>query len=87
MRIATLLPLLVLTACTTSDPCQEYADYMCACHPEENCEDLQTIYADGTADADLQESCASDLDAQESDDGAEDYATTGECAEGEDSGA
>ena len=88
MRIAPLLPLLALFACTTSDPCTEYANYMCDCHPEEDCEDLQTIYADGAADADLQESCAGDLDDQQSTDGADDYATTGECgAGGEDSGA
>lgn len=79
MRIAPLLALLGLVACT-SDPCAEYADYMCDCHPEEDCEDLQTIYGSGNTDADLQEGCAADLEEQQEDDGADDYTTTGECA-------
>lgn len=91
MRIAPLLPLLVLVACSSSDPCTDYATYMCDCHPEEDCEDLQTIYASGTTDVDLQESCASDLDAQQSEDGtdgSDGYDLTGECGTGgEDSGA
>ena len=87
MRIAPLILLLVLAACSASDPCADYADYMCDCHPEEDCADLQTIYASGTTDLDLQESCASDLDSQQSEDGADAYAATGECgAGGEDSG-
>jgi hypothetical protein len=79
MRIAALCALLGAVACS-SDPCQEYADYMCDCHPEEDCSDLQTIYGSDKADGDLQETCASDLDAQQQEDGAESYQTTGECA-------
>ena len=90
MRIAplpALLALLVAGGCT-SDPCTEYANYMCDCHPEEDCEDYQTIYGSGNADADLQESCAADLEDEQEEDGAEDYDLTGECGtEGEDTAA
>ncbi len=86
MRIAPLLALLGIIGCS-SDPCAEYANYMCDCHPEEDCEDLQTIYGSGNADAELQESCAADLDETQDEDGASDYALSGECAEGEDTAA
>lgn len=89
MRIAPLLSLLAAVACTpTSDPCTEYADYMCDCHPEKDCDELQTVYASGSSDADLQETCSADLDEQQEEDGAETYAQTGECGtSGDDTGA
>ncbi len=60
-----LLPALLLVACEdTGGPCEEYVDYMCACHTDDDgCGDLQTIYED--ADADLQDECVIALDEQE----------------------
>lgn len=83
MRIAPLFALLGVIGCS-SDPCAEYADYMCDCHPEEDCEEFQTVYASGNGDADQQESCAAELADTKDEDGADDYAVTGECATGDD---
>lgn len=77
---AGLVALAALVGCA-SDPCADYANYMCDCHPEEDCSEYQTIYGSGNADADLQESCAAEMDEAQEEDGAEDYTTTGECAE------
>lgn len=88
MRIAPLFMLLGVVGCG-DDPCAAYADYMCDCHPEEDCDDLQTIYGTGSTDADLAETCAADLQEQQEEDDAENYATSGECgtAGGDDTAA
>jgi hypothetical protein len=68
-----LLPLLLL-ACfgTSSDPCQDYCDYICDCHAGESgydCDSCRTEYA--TTDAELQDECETTLiDLQDEDDAA-----------------
>ena len=59
-----------------SAPCDDYAQYMCDCHPSK-CEHYQTIYQN--ADSDLQDECATDLQEQEQKDGATSYDSTGQC--------
>ncbi len=51
------------------DPCQEYVDYMCDCHPEhptEDCDTLSNTYSD--ADSKLEDACVTALDDQKADD-------------------
>jgi len=58
---ATLAP-----SCVTTNPCDDYVDYICACHqddPSFDCATLQTTYAD--APPDLQDECAVQLDDQQ----------------------
>ena len=67
-RLALLLPFAF--ACTfTSEPCDDYVDYMCDCHPEDpddpdgvDCEELGTELSD--TDPELEEHCISSYDAQ-----------------------
>jgi hypothetical protein len=59
------VPLLV-AACEPGNPCDEYIDYMCDCHPELSCEAFTTTYDD--PDPGVQDECAVLLDAQEQDD-------------------
>jgi hypothetical protein len=74
---ALLLPFAV--ACTvSSDPCDDYVDYMCDCHPEDaddpdgvDCEDLATQFPD--TDPKLEEHCIAALDAQLDKDEANDW--------------
>jgi len=57
-----------LTACEPN-PCNDYVDYMCACHEGDtgvDCADLQNTYAN--ADSALQDSCAIALDDQQATD-------------------
>jgi hypothetical protein len=66
-----------LGACETEDPCQEYVDYVCACHDGEagyDCEELRDTYAD--PDPELQNQCELDRAALEE----EDRANGVECA-------
>lgn len=86
MRIAMVAALLVLIACDDegSNPCDDYVNYMCDCHPDDpdtNCEDLRIQYAD--APTSLQDECAISLDDQE----AEDADNGHECGAPEDTGA
>ena len=39
--------LLTATACVPATACDEYVDYMCDCHPEEDCQTLRVIHQDG----------------------------------------
>lgn len=74
MRIAVLALPLALAGCLTEDPCGDYVAYMCDCHVNDadvDCDELETIY--GSADADLQEQCAVDLEDQQDDDDAVAY--------------
>lgn len=53
--------------CSDEDPCQDYVDYICDCHPDDPelpCEELQNTYAD--ADDKLQDQCVTALEDQES---------------------
>ncbi len=55
--------------CEVTDPCQEYVDYICACHDGEegyDCEELRQTYAD--PDAELQNQCELDRTALERED-------------------
>jgi len=62
------LPFAIFAGCDFT-PCDQYVQYMCDCHPEADCAELRSIYAD--AGADVQEQCAIALDEQESADGGE----------------
>jgi hypothetical protein len=67
-RLALLVAFAI--ACTvSSEPCDDYVDYMCDCHPEDpddpdgvDCEELATQFS-GT-DPSLDEQCISSLDEQ-----------------------
>ncbi len=64
LRPVLLLAALASAGCVDDDPCGEYVDYMCTCHPDEvDCADLQATYAG--AGADLQDECAIALDDQQ----------------------
>ncbi len=56
--------------CEIDQPCQDYVDYVCACHaddPDFNCAEIRTAFSD--AGQTLQDQCAIDLDElQEEDD-------------------
>lgn len=66
-----------LLACEVEDPCVEYVDYMCDCHPEQDCDTLRATYS--APDPETQEQCIIDLDAQQSED-----VQNGVCQVGED---
>lgn len=61
------------TACEPINPCDEYVDYMCACHAEGDdgydCETLVNTYEN--ADPELQDDCQVALDDQIDQDDAE----------------
>ena len=66
-----ILPLAMAPSCTGTEPCDDYVDYMCACHqddPAYDCEAIQTVYAE--AGPDLQDECAIQLDDQQATDSA-----------------
>jgi hypothetical protein len=69
------LAVLAFAACEVEDPCAEYVDYMCECHPEVDCDELRNTYAD--PDPELQEQCTIDLDAQRDSDEADGICQTG----------
>jgi len=52
----------------SGDACSRYVDYMCDCHPEENCSELETTLGD--PDASLLDQCAIDLSDQKAEDAA-----------------
>ena len=71
-RFALLVPF-VLSCSVSSQPCDDYVDYMCDCHPEDpadpdsvNCEDLSSQFS-GT-DPSLEDECITSLDAQRDED-------------------
>jgi hypothetical protein len=55
-----------IAACDPANPCDEYVDYMCDCHPEVSCDDLLTTYAE--PDPSVQDECAILLNDQEAED-------------------
>ncbi|RME29422.1 MAG: hypothetical protein D6798_00080, partial [Deltaproteobacteria bacterium] len=58
--------LLLLVGCEP-DPCTDYVDYMCDCHPDDvDCATLENTYAD--ADVSLQDECAIALEDQQAQD-------------------
>ena len=61
-----------LVGCESDEPCQEYIDYICACHDGEegfDCAQLEETFGD--ADADLQDECSINLDEQKDQDKAD----------------
>jgi hypothetical protein len=69
-RIPVVALMLLFVAATCEElPCDDYVDYMCACHdadPGFDCEELELALED--ADPDLQDQCEIDLAEQEADD-------------------
>jgi hypothetical protein len=57
-----------VVACEPGNPCDEYVDYMCDCHPEVSCSDFELTYTD--PDPNVQDECAVLLDEQEEEDAA-----------------
>ena len=54
-----------LVGCESDEPCQDYIDYICACHDGEqgfDCAQIEDTFGD--ADADLQDECSINLDEQ-----------------------
>lgn len=79
----TALFLLVVGVACEEQPCDEYIDYMCACHDGDDgqsCDDYVRIYTD--AEPDVQDQCALDLEDQED----LDLANGHECQTGGDTG-
>jgi len=60
------LPVLVAAGCDPGNPCDEYVDYMCSCHPELDCNAFETTYDD--PDPAVQDECAVLLNEQEQED-------------------
>jgi hypothetical protein len=61
--------LAILLACDELEPCDDYVDYMCACHDTDDdlsCADLEQTLSE--ADPDVQSQCAIDLSEQQDDD-------------------
>jgi hypothetical protein len=55
---------LVGMGCEPLTPCDDYVDYMCACHADEvDCDELTLTYVG--ADPDVQDECAVLLDEQQ----------------------
>lgn len=48
--IASFSLLATAAACVPSSVCDEYVDYMCDCHPEEDCAELRTIHQDAVGE-------------------------------------
>jgi len=69
-RIPTVALMLLFVAATCEElPCDQYVDYMCACHEDDpgfDCEELSLALSD--ADPELQDQCEIDLAEQEADD-------------------
>ncbi len=64
-----LITALALGACAEENPCDDYVDYLCDCHADDeafDCQELRTTYAN--ADADVQDECAIALDEQQDSD-------------------
>ncbi len=61
-----------LVGCESEEPCQDYVDYICACHDGEegfDCAEVEETF--GNADADLQDECSITLDEQRQQDEAD----------------
>lgn len=78
MRATILLAstLAALTACVPASPCDEYVDYICDCHADDNrpgydCDTLRVTYQN--ADPELQDECQVALNEQQNQDDAEGY--------------
>ena len=76
-RLPLLLPF-VFACVVSSEPCDDYVDYMCDCHPEDpddpdgiDCQDLATEFSD--TDPKLDEQCTASLDDQRDKDEANDW--------------
>ncbi|MFT5686642.1 MAG: hypothetical protein ACI8RZ_007598 [Myxococcota bacterium] len=81
MRAWMILVGLALAGCDDSDPCDEYVDYICDCHPDDDCESLLNTYDE--SDAELQDECALALDEQQDDDDSVGH----ECGDSSDTGS
>jgi hypothetical protein len=76
-RLALLLPF-VFACVVSSEPCDDYVNYMCDCHPENpddpdgvDCQDLSTEFSN--TDPKLDEQCSASLDDQRNKDEANDW--------------
>jgi hypothetical protein len=76
-RFALLFPF-VLGCVVSSEPCDDYVNYMCDCHPEDpkdpdgvDCQDLTTEFSD--TDPKLDEQCSTSLDEQRNKDDANNW--------------
>jgi hypothetical protein len=81
-RFAILLVPFAWSCTVSSEPCDDYVDYMCDCHPEDpddpdgvDCEELQTQFS-GT-DPTLEDECISSLADQENEDEANGWVCPG----------
>lgn len=72
--IASFSLLATAAACVPSSACDDYVEYMCDCHPEEDCAELRTIHQDAVGE-ELTD-CTIALDEQKE----EDVASGNECA-------
>lgn len=81
--IASFSLLATASACVPTSACDDYVEYMCDCHPEENCAELRTIHQDAIGE-ELTD-CTIALDEQKD----EDVVSENECATADaaDSGA
>ncbi len=71
--LAACAALMVAPGCDSSDPCQDYVDYVCDCGSD-TCDDVRNTYEG--ADAKLQDECENELqDLQQADKAADE-----ECA-------
>jgi hypothetical protein len=66
--VATAGVFATLFACGDETPCDRYADYMCACHPEVSCDDFLQLAEDPSAAVIAQ--CTLDLADQRAEDDA-----------------
>ena len=68
--------LAVLVSCVPTSPCDEYVDYICDCHADDDrpgydCDTLRVTYQN--ADPELQDECQVALNEQQDEDVAEGY--------------
>lgn len=68
------ISLLATAACVPTSACDDYVEYMCDCHPEEDCAELRTIHQDAVGE-ELTD-CSIALSEQKQ----EDVSTGNECA-------
>lgn len=68
-RISLMAGLLALGVACGEAPCEDYVDYMCACHGDDSgfsCADLERVYGD--SDPTVQDQCQIDLAEQKDED-------------------
>jgi hypothetical protein len=61
-RLALVVGVVLFGGCESTDPCQDYVDYVCDCHaddPTYDCAELQTTFEN--PDSEVQNQCQLDL--------------------------